>query len=356
MTAQGPGGAPVAVDQRQARTTSRGRLYHWKGEEFWSVTTLLKGLPAPALTEWKVTKTAEAGVMQRRQVDAILAGTRMERLTKRLPAGIVDTIREILGLRPPVLGPRGGVKEPGDDLYIVREDPDAITRAIQFLRNAPYAETGRKADIGTAVHAEVEAYVLGKPRPEPPLMVARYIAQFRAFLEVIQPRIVLAEANVYNRTEAYAGRLDLLAYIGEGLPGLEAGAEPLYVLDVKTGKGIYPETAYQLSAYARAEFVGMPDGTEVTMPRVDGAAALHLSEDDWELVPVRIDEDVFRDFRFIREVFDILERRSKSVLGSPVRTREALAFLTVGTAPTLELVPGGPGIVVELHAEPDEEG
>jgi hypothetical protein len=34
------------------------------------------------------------------------------------------------------------------------------------------------------------------------------------------------------------------------------------VLDVKTSKAIYNETAYQLAAYANADFVGLDDGTE----------------------------------------------------------------------------------------------
>lgn len=357
----GTGTRPAGVDQRQATTTARGRTYHWKGEEFWSVTTLLKGLPAPQLERWRLTKVAEAGVMLRRQVDAILAGTRMERLTKRLSRPVVDEIRKALGLTADVVGPRGGIKEPGDDVYIVAEDPSRVAVAIELLRNAPWQQKGQKADIGTAVHAEIEAYIKGTSKPQPALLVARHVAQFREFLEVIRPRIVLAEANVYNRTEAYAGRLDILAYIGDVVEvapdGTEVLVEPgaLYVLDVKTGSGVYPEAAYQAAAYARAQFIGLPDGTEVTMPRVDGAAALHLSEDGWELVPLVIDDDVFRDFLYIRENFDILERRSKRVVGQPVRSLEALKFLAVGGAPTLELIPGqAPGIVVELHAEPDE--
>lgn len=346
MTASAPpDDAPhpsAGVDQRRATTTARGRLYHWKGEEFWSVTTLLKGLPAPQLQEWKVGRAIEVAINDRREIERILAGTRMERITKRVPAAIAHEIRSLFGLRD--LGPRGGEGE-ADDIWIVRRDPDAIARAKAFVRSAIYTERDRKGDIGGAVHDEVEAYILGKPRPEPSLLVAKYIAQFRSFLDACHPEFLLAEANVYNRTEAYAGRLD----------GLVKFNGIVYLLDWKTGKDIYPEVAYQLAAYGHAEFVGMPDGSEIGMPFVQGAAALHLTETDWELVPVVYDDDTFRDFKYIRENFDILERRSKGVLGRPVKNAETLAFLAVGNAPTLSLLDGSvPAQVVELHPEADE--
>lgn len=358
--------APSAgVDRRQVQTTAKGRLYHWKGEEYWSVTTLLKGLPAPQLVEWRVTKVAEAAVADWRKLGAMVEGTRIERITKRLPADVVGSIRSLFGLREG--GPRGG-QELADDLWIVRQDPNAIARAIRYLRDAPYAETKRKADLGTAIHDEIEAYINGTPRPTPPLIVARYMVQFRDFLDVIRPRFVAAEATVYNRTEAYAGRLDGLAYIGADPERDPDGriireTRPLYVIDWKSSRGIYPEVAYQLSAYSHAEFIGLPDGSEVLMPRVDAAAALHLTEDDWELVPAVIGEfwvrdarhDVFEDFKYIRENFDILERRSKGILGRPVKTRQALEFLAVGNQPTLQLVPdAAPLGVVELHAEAED--
>ena len=336
----------VAVDQRQATTTARGRLYEWKGEQFWSVTTLIKGgLRAPALENWTPTEVAKFAVANHRQLSAMLATVRMEHIDKRLEPTIADQIRSLFGLRPRVIGPRGGTKEEGEGIYIVREDPDAIAGAISWLRNAPYRDKDRKADIGTAVHAEVEAYILGKPRPEPPLLVRPYAEQFRSFLDRFRPEFLLAEANVYNRTEAYAGRLDAVAKIGDRT----------WLLDWKTGKDIYAETAYQLAAYRRAEFVGLPDGSEVPMLATDGAAALHLREDGWRLVPVVTDDDVFRDFRLIREAFDIVERRSKRVVGSAVETPEALNFLAVGSGPDLGLVePPQIPVVVELTAEPEE--
>lgn len=346
----------AAVDQRQATTTARGRLYEWKGEQYWSVTTLIKGgLRAPALENWTPTEVAKFAVANHRQLSAMLATVRMEHIDKRLDRTVADQIRGLFGLRPTVLGPRGGEKEPGEGLYIVREDPDAIAGAVAWLRNAPYRNKDRKAAIGTAVHNELEAYALEKPRPEPPLLIRPYIVQFRAFLDAYHPRIILAEANCYNRTEAYAGRLDAVMEITDETVGMRA-----WLFDYTVSKDVYAEKAYQAAAYSNSEFVGLPDGTEFPMPRVDGGCVLWLSENDWKLKPVwfppgpdEVDE-VFRDFRLIREAFDIVERRSKRVVGMHVATPAALNFLTLGRGPDLGLVPQQIPVVVELTPEPEE--
>src|SRR3990172_181392 len=100
--------------------------------------------------------------------------------------------------------------------------------AIRWLKGLPWAHRDKAADLGTAV----------------------------------------PEASVFNRTERYAGTLDAIATIGGRT----------LVIDVKSGKGVYPETALQLAAYRWAEFVGVPDGSEQPMPPTVGAAVLHLTD------------------------------------------------------------------------------
>jgi hypothetical protein len=132
--------------------------------------------------------------------------------------------------------------------------------------------------------------------------------QFLNFLADFQPIYEATEASVYNRTERYAGTLDAIATIqGRKL-----------VLDAKTGKAVYPEVALQLAAYRYAEFMGLPDGSEETMREVDGAAALHLADDGYELIDVQADESVFRSFLYVREVFRFQEEQSKAVLRGPL--------------------------------------
>jgi hypothetical protein len=203
-------------------------------------------------------------------------------------------------------------KTPGG-LAIVT-DPDAVAAAIDWLKGSPYRERDRKADIGTAVHAAIEAHILGAPAPAPSEDTAGHLAQFARFIETFNPTFELAEATVYNRTAKYAGTLDLIATI----PGRGRA-----LIDTKTSaSGVYPEAALQLSAYRYAEFIGLPDGTEAPMPAVDGCAVLWIpggdDPDGYALIPVVADEVVFRAFRHIVEVARWQEETAKGVVGQPL--------------------------------------
>lgn len=277
-----------------ARTVSRGRIYTINGLNLWSVTTIIgNGLPKPAIAGWQARSIAEYAVANWRQIGGMLGAVR---------------------LRP------GGA----DGTFIV-SDPDAVAGAVDWLKGAPWRESSRKMDVGSAVHAEAEAWVLKTPRPEPGPVVAPYLASFRHFLEDFTPEYEMSEATVYSPTESYAGTLDAVMTIG--------GRRLL--VDYKTGKDIYADVALQLAAYAHAEFVLLADGTSVPMPTIDGAAALHLREFDpavpddrgYSLIPVDVGPAVWDAFRYVREVMRWMEETSKGVLSQPMGNPAAIAAL-----------------------------
>lgn len=247
---------------RNSTTRGSKRFYSWRDENYWSVTTIIGGgVPKPALLPWGIKMVAEGAV----------------EMASQLPA-------------------------------MVEQDKDA---AIRFLKGMPYAKRDAAADLGTLVHASVEAYALGKPIPPWPVAVSPYMEAFRGFLHDFEPKFTATEASVYNRTQRYAGTLDSIVTLT-----LPLHEEPgSYVLDVKSGKGVYPEVGLQLSAYRFAEFIGLPDGSEAAMPATAGALALHLTAAGYRLIEVRADEEVFRAFLYAREVFRWLEETSKTVLG-----------------------------------------
>lgn len=286
---------------KNARRTSTGRLYEWRApglpmdqepERFWSVTTIIKGgLPSPALTAWGMRAVAEFAVANYRQLSAMVGSSyRFDR-------------------------------DPSGRIVGVLDDPDAVVSAIDWLKGSPYRERDRKADAGTVIHEHAEAYALGRPMPPPGPDIADQVAAFHRFLDDFQPTPVqhpdggfwLAEASVYNRAEAYAGTLDTIM----DLPGLGR-----VLIDYKSAKGVYAETAMQLAAYRFAEFIGLPDGTEWPMPEVDGCAVLHLHPNagplGYALIPVIADEQVFTAFKYAREVFKWAEETSKGVIGKPI--------------------------------------
>lgn len=250
---------------RNSRSTGSKRYYDWRGERFWSVTTILSGgVPKPALLPWGIKMVAEGAV------EAAVAGSL---------------------------------------LPMVHQDRDA---AVQFLKGLPYAKRDRAANLGTEIHAAIEVLAQGKPWPDWPLPIRPHMDQFRLFAESYRPEWLASEATVYNRTQAYAGTLDAIAVVcGRTL-----------LIDVKTGKDVYPETALQLAAYRHAEFIGAPDASEQPMPTVDGAAVLHLSGDAYRFVEVETSERVFNAFLYAREVFRWQTETSKQVIGAELPVGE----------------------------------
>lgn len=282
------------AEPRNARKDGGKRLYSWRDEGFWSVTSIIKGgLPAPVLVPWGIRETGLGAITGRKVLAEMLASCQTP-----------DTCTKAR----------------------LQEDlcPDCF-ETLRWLKDRPYAQRDRAAELGTYVHDAAEAYALGKPYPRWPLPVQPRMDAFVRFLADYQPVYEMTEASVFNRTEKYAGTLDAIATIG--------GRRLL--LDTKTGKGVYPEVALQLAAYRHAEFIGLPDGSEAPMPQVDGAAALHLPEvGGYELIEVRADAEVFTAFLYVRETFRFAEETSKTVILGPYNeVALAVSAATFGEQP-----------------------
>lgn len=249
----------------------------------WSVTTLLgEGIPKPALLGWAVKVTAEWAVDN---IDAVTATARSDRAA-----------------------------------------------AVDMLKRCRFRESSAAAARGSDVHRVAESYALGQP-VDTPAEIEPYVKQYLRFLDEHEPQFEAAECAVFNLTYHYAGTLDAIAVVG----GRRC------VLDLKTtakraGEGArppYPDVALQLAAYAHAEVVGIDPLRETTysgrryyvydetltthpMPEVDGALALVISPYDYQLVPVRIDDEVWQAFLYAREVARWQLETSRRVLGPPV--------------------------------------
>lgn len=253
---------------RGSRLIAGNRLYQWGDSRFWSVTTILKAVPKPALVNWAAKMVAEWAVDNLDQVNAL----------------------------------------------VKKDEKDA---AVSLLKGAPWRSRDRAANVGTHVHELVSAMILGTPWDDWPPELEPYLENFLAFVNDYDVTFEASESQVYSRAEKYAGSFDFIAKI----PKLGDG---LFIGDTKTGKGIYPEVALQLAAYAHADFIGLPNGTEAPMPLVAGGVALHLRADGYKVVPVRVDGEVFRAFLFTREMFRWMEELSGDVLGVPL-DKEAAA-------------------------------
>lgn len=224
---------------RNARAQSGGgRKYVWNGpngiETFPSVTTVLgRVLNKPAITPWALRTAGE------------------------YVADNLDTL-----------------------VAVGRHDRDAV---VQMVKGAPWAVRDRAADKGTLVHALAEAFTLGQ-EPKVPAELDGHLAMWHDWVATKHVKFVAAEATVYSRQDGYAGTLDAIVECDEGV----------YLVDYKTGKDVYADAALQLTALSSAEFVGLPDGSEVPLPELDGLAVIRLAADDWDMVPMACDREAWQ--------------------------------------------------------------
>ena len=255
-----------------ATTTKFGkRVYEWRGQKYHSVTSILNAIGKPALVGWAKKFTAEYAVNNLEKLNVLL--------------------------------------EPDTHGEVDREG------AVSWLKDASFRSRDRAADIGNEVHGAIEAYVLGKPMPKWSPIVKPMMEQFESFLADYEPEYEqgMAEASVFNIKQRYAGTLDAIAIVG--------GRR--YIIDLKTGKGVYPEVALQLAAYRHAEFIAGADGSEVPMPEIERAACLHIPQSGgYQFVEVRADDEIFQAFLYVREVFRWMEVTSKTVLQGDVQREE----------------------------------
>jgi len=257
------------------------RIYSWGNEHFFSVTTILKAMPKHALVPWAAKCVAE------------YAMENMEHIRTEIEQGRKADI-------------------------------------LKFMKKAPDRERDSAADRGTAVHEACEAYILNGSFPAlGDERIGPSIIQFQRFLREWQPEYEHIEATIYNRKRKYAGTLDaivrlkitesLLAQLAPyGWDKLIGSAGGRFMLDIKTGKGVYSEVGLQTSAYRYGEFIGL-DGVEKPVPETEPIAlVLHLRPQGYKIIPARADEEVFKSFLYATQNFKWQNDISKTILGKPL--------------------------------------
>ena len=167
---------------------------------------------------------------------------------------------------------------------------------VHALKEIPWDATRKAQDRGTEFHTYAEKIAGGEEVDVPEHMVP-LVEQALDFMDKFDIRPVLIEAAVASREHRYAGKLDLVADSNRGR----------CIFDWKSGKRIYPTTAFQLAAYAGAEFTGL-DGAEHPLPDVEGSFGVHIRADGWDAYPLTFGPAVFGEFVNIRRTFDIHKR------------------------------------------------
>jgi len=168
---------------------------------------------------------------------------------------------------------------------------------VNALKGTPWKKRDDAAVRGTEIHALAEEIVHGRAVDVPEHLLP-YVEGYVEFLETWGVEPLLTEVSVANRKWHYAGRPDFIGTLG----GTFEGATTL--LDWKTSKGVYGETALQTSAYARAEF-WVPDDDpddERELPTVERIGVVHITPEGTQVYDLGDIDAAFRLFTHVQYV------------------------------------------------------
>ena len=186
------------------------------------------------------------------------------------------------------------------DMLLRMREAGGDAAAVAWLKGIPDFQRDTAADVGSRIHALAEQINRGL-EPAVSTDEASFIDSYRRFLAV--------EEMVASLRHGYAGTLDAIASIGG----------ETWVLDVKTGTGLYPETGLQLAAYASADFIGRPGSARrFRLPRATRYGAIHVRPEGARLVEYRVDRGTFAAFLEARRLFAWQQGPAKSVVGELV--------------------------------------
>jgi hypothetical protein len=156
---------------------------------------------------------------------------------------------------------------------------------VKAAADEPGAEASRRADRGRDIHAAAYALADGQPIDVSPdvAQAARLVVDFFNAWDV---KIRARECAVYHGGHRYAGQFDVIADLSDG---------QRWLIDYKTGNYVMPSVALQLAAYRNAEYI-VWNGMDMKMPHVDACGVLHVTENQWEFLPVDTGPEVFAAF------------------------------------------------------------
>jgi hypothetical protein len=188
--------------------------------------------------------------------------------------------------------------------------------AVDWLKGIPDYQRDASAALGSAVHLAAEAIGRGEPVPTGGEVEPFVAAYRRDFLEVFGPRFLALEAMVCSPRHAYGGTADAFVEIdGE-----------VWLLDYKTGAGVYPDTAFQLAGLARAQFIGRPgDPVQYPVPQATRFGVVHIRPEGARLLPVVVDRATVAAFLDARRLFAWDQGPAQTVIGAAIERASATA-------------------------------
>lgn len=235
----------------------------------------------------------------------VIDGTRYPSVTTILNAGIPKKALKPWAARTVA---ENAVLRPDEWIPIAKTSQAA---AIDYLKRAPDRDRDRGANLGSALHKAIECDTLGLPMPGSDRDETVDWSLVAEMVERVRPWVTcwdweLSEATIVNKTIGYAGTLDGVVRTRVPLGRWPAGS--LLMLDLKTNKpgrqghGLYSECSYQMAGYSHAEFICLPDGSQIPMLECAGAFAVWTRPDQCRLFEVEIGPPAWAAFLSAFEV------------------------------------------------------
>lgn len=196
------------------------------------------------------------------------------------------------------------------DVLNALDDEDA---RYDLLKSAHNRHRDKSAARGTDVHAIAEQVLHGNEVDVPEHLVG-YVDGYVRFLDAWQPTPIITERPCASRANWYAGTADAFVTLPSG--------ERL-LMDWKTGKSVYGETALQLAAYRHAEFYVDENDEEQPVPEVDGLAVVHVTPTGTDVFRIADPDLAWKQFRhvaWLASQTDLIKNQIGAPCGAPEGT------------------------------------
>lgn len=184
---------------------------------------------------------------------------------------------------------------------------------IAQIRNTSERAWRPAMERGTSVHEAIERVIDGERYDGAwDQGLAVYLDAFRSFAHDFQPEFGRRELTVFSDEWKYAGTLDAWM-TSRTMPQLG-----VCLLDWKTGKGVYPDYALQLAAYAHAEYGFTADGESIKLPTFEKGLIVHLSPDGYSVHPCDIGHRTLSYFLAALTIARYTSGGDKGLLGETI--------------------------------------
>lgn len=222
---------------------------------------------------------------------------------------------------------------------IVKNSPDA---AVDLLIGADKRGLNVASARGTAVHAVMELLAAGV---EPNMVntdpsAFPYLDTCKAILFDLQPEFDYTETVVISRSNRYGGTFDVVMKVNG----------KWYLVDYKSrkagGHDAYIEEAWQISAYAKADYwiVAGPDGQPIRIkpPHLDGGLIISICPGDGSYVTYPVDLDKgFDGFVRMNAMWVASHAKNFKPLGKPAALMPRLYVPAAAEATVQAMVDAG---------------